>query len=196
MDILFATTNQGKVSEIENILEGLDLRFHGLREFPDLPPVKEDGTTFRENAVRKATAYHKLTGSPSLAEDSGLEIDFLQGRPGIHSSRFAGEQTGYPEKMRRILEMLADVPAEQRGARFVCWVAFVSSTETHMEEGVCKGTISFRPQGEQGFGYDPIFIPEGCNRTFGQLDRNVKNQISHRSVALRKMRRYLESLVS
>ena len=187
MKVIMATSNMDKVREIRQILQGTDVEVLSMKEAGISCEIEETGTTFEENAAIKAKTIRDLTGVLTIADDSGLMIDYLDGAPGIYSSRFMGEDMPYPEKNRAILEKLKDVPDEQRSARFVCAIA-IAWPDGHMD--VCKetmeGRIAYEIAGEGGFGYDPIFyLPDrGC--TSAQLTADEKNAISHRGKALRK----------
>ena len=186
--ILFATTNEGKLGEIRAILEGTDIEVISLKDAGIDIEVVEDGTTFRENAVIKAEAIMKATGKLTLADDSGLEVDFLNKEPGIYSARYCGVNTPYKIKNRNILERLTDVPDEKRTARFVCAIAAAyPDGETVTVQATMEGGIGYEATGLNGFGYDPIFyLPEyGCYSA--QLSPEKKNEISHRGKALRMM---------
>ena len=187
MKVIMATNNVDKLKEIRQILKGTDVEVVSLREAGIDVAIEETGTTFDENAVIKAEAIRDLTGEITLADDSGLSIDYLDGAPGVYSSRFMGEDTSYDIKNSAILEMLADVPDEKRGARFVCSMAIAyPDGETRLFRGVMEGRIAYEIAGDEGFGYDPIFfLPErGC--TSAQLTPDQKNAISHRGKALRQ----------
>ncbi len=186
--ILFATTNEGKLGEIRAILEGTDIEVISLKDAGIDIEVIEDGTTFRENAIIKAEAIMKATGKLTLADDSGLEVDFLNKEPGIYSARYCGVNTPYKIKNRNILERLTDVPDEKRTARFVCAIAAAyPDGETVTVQATMEGRIGYEETGLNGFGYDPIFyLPEyGCYSA--QLPPEKKNEISHRGKALRMM---------
>ncbi len=196
--LLLATGNPGKTREMQQLLSGLTMKIKTLQDFPDLPPVDETGTTFRENAELKATAYAGYTGELSLADDSGLEVDALGGAPGVYSARFAGEAADYDIKMAKLLDMLSATGDSARRARFVCAMAISDPKGKLLTavEGVCPGAIATRPRGSGGFGYDPIFIPDGFDLTFGELNQSVKDDISHRSKAAKLIMRYLLDFIA
>jgi len=189
--ILVATRNTGKFNEIGEILSGIPARLVSLSDFPAIPDIIEDGATLRENAIIKAKTGFTLTGLPALADDSGLEVDALGGEPGVRSARFAGEAATFEQNNEKLLRMLSRTAAEDRTARFVCVASFFDGRREHMATGVCEGRIAARSRGRGGFGYDPLFIPLGERRTFGELPAAVKNDRSHRASAFRQMREFL-----
>ncbi len=193
MKVIFATGNENKLKEIRQITAGMDIEIVSMKDAGVYTDVEETGTTFEENAYLKASAIAKKCGLPTLADDSGLEIDYLGKQPGIYSSRFMGEDTPYPIKNAELLRRMEGVPDEQRTARFVCAICYVrpdGSSETVCE--TMEGIVAHEIAGEGGFGYDPIFyLPDkGC--TSAQLPPGGKNEISHRGKALRKMSKILE----
>jgi XTP/dITP diphosphohydrolase len=185
LKVVLATRNAGKVREIEDILAPHGFEVISLQEFPEIGEIIEDGSTFKENAMIKATTVAGYTGLIALADDSGLEVDALDGAPGIHSSRFAGEEKDDQANNRKLLELISDIPAEQRTARFKCVVAIAEPDGwVHLAEGSCEGIIINEPRGEGGFGYDPLFYVPDYDKTFAELDPAIKNKISHRARAL------------
>ncbi|MBI4546857.1 MAG: RdgB/HAM1 family non-canonical purine NTP pyrophosphatase, partial [Ignavibacteriae bacterium] len=178
--LILATRNQGKIREIRSILLGLPLEIKSLLEFPHLPEIVEDGSTFEENALKKARNIFALTRSPTLSDDSGLEVFSLRERPGVLSARYAGEHVSYDANNKKLLAELKGFPVDQRRAQFRCVAAFVGDEIEKIVEGVCHGTIIDEPRGSGGFGYDPIFIPDGYQTTFAELPLHIKNHISHR----------------
>ena len=190
MTVLVATTNPGKIREIRGILQDVPVRLLTLGDIAPLAEPEETGATFRENARLKALYYAQASGLPSVADDSGLEIDALDGLPGVHSARWQG--TDYPVKFRKIYELLQERGAAASTARFVAAVAFAEGCEVRFEaEGRVEGTIASEPRGTHGFGYDPIFYypPFGC--TLAEVDGPKKASVSHRGEAFRQFRRYL-----
>ena len=191
MKLLIASENDGKCREISAALDGQDLEFLTVRDLPQVPPAREEGASYEENALEKARHYFALTGVPALADDSGLEVDHLAGKPGVRSARFAGETASYTQKNEVVLALLAGVPVEKRGARFVCAIAYVDARgDSYVVTGECEGRINEAIRGSSGFGYDPIFVPEGFDQTFGELGETVKNRISHRAKALMRARAF------
>ena len=195
--LILATRNRGKVSEIKALLSGLPLEIVTLDDLPDLPPVEEDQPTFAGNASKKAETIARACGEAALADDSGLEVDYLDGRPGVFSARFAGPEAGDAANNTFLLEKLQGVPDEKRGAAFKCVIALVvPGGETYLVEGSCRGRIDQSPRGGAGFGYDPLFIYEPAGLTFAQMGADEKNRVSHRGQALRKLRSLLEGLLA
>jgi XTP/dITP diphosphohydrolase len=183
--MVLATKNKNKLKEVSEFLAPHGIEVVSLLEFPDLPEIEEYGETFKENAIIKATEACMFTGLMALADDSGLEVDCLEGLPGVYSSRFAGEDKDDAANNKKLLELLEGVPAEQRAARFKCVMA-LATTEcfVYTAEGACEGVIAEQPRGEGGFGYDPLFYLPEYGKTFAELDLEIKNKISHRARAL------------
>lgn len=192
MDLVVATRNRGKFREIAAILGDWPGSLRSLEEFPGLPEAVEDGPTLAENALKKARWVAAQTGLPALADDSGLEVEALEGAPGVHSARFGGPGLTDAERNGLLLEQLREVPSEQRRARFRCVVALVLPDGREWSaEGTCEGQITLEPVGTCGFGYDPIFEVAGWGRTMAELPLEVKNTLSHRARALRALRQLL-----
>ena len=190
--IVFATGNAGKMKEIKLILEEPGLTVVSMKEAGIAVDIVEDGTTFEENAVIKARAVAQETDCIVLADDSGLEIDYLNKEPGVYSARYAGEDTPYTVKNQMLLDRLAGVPKEERTARFVCVIAAAfPDGRVLTTRGTIEGYIGFEPAGENGFGYDPIFYVSEYNCSTAQLDMEKKNELSHRGKALRAMKKAL-----
>ena len=182
--LLIATMNPGKVIELQAMLAPLGISVAGLHAF-DVPEVPETGTTFVENAVLKASGYARATGLPALADDSGLEVAALGGRPGVLSARYGGDDLPFAEKIRLLLAEVEASGSADRSARFVSSIALASTDGKIVAttDGICDGDLAQFPRGSGGFGYDPIFVPEGYAETFGELSGAVKAQISHRASA-------------
>lgn len=195
-ELVIATKNPDKRKEIARILKGSEIKVVSLDKYPRCPKVKEGNRSFRENAIRKAMAISKFTKKVALADDSGLETDALKGKPGICSSRFAGVSATYAQNNRKLLKMLkGKKSSSQRGAQFRCIMAVCDYPRLlAVAEGRIRGKIAFAPKGRFGFGYDPIFILPRYKKTFAQLDPKVKNRISHRARALKKIKRLLIKL--
>lgn len=185
MKLVLATRNEGKIREITEILAPHGVEVLPLNEFPGIVEAEEDGVTFKENAVKKASAVCEQTGLMALADDSGLEVDCLEGFPGVFSSRFAGEEKNDEANNKKLLELLEDVPEEYRTARFTCVAAIATPDDwVYTAEGYCEGIIAREPKGEGGFGYDPLFYVPEYGKTFAELEPETKNKISHRAKAL------------
>lgn len=190
--VVFATGNAGKMKEIREILKDLDCEVCSMKEMGIDIPIEENGKTFEENAVIKAEAVAAACGEIVLADDSGLEIDYLNGEPGIYSARYMGEDTPYSIKNANLIERLKGVPEDLRGARFVCVIAAVfPDGEVVSTYGEVKGRIAHSERGSNGFGYDPVFFLPEFGRTTAELSDHEKNSISHRGEALRKMKEEL-----
>jgi XTP/dITP diphosphohydrolase len=191
--IVLATNNQHKIREIKNILSGPDIMILTLKDFPGFPRVEETGKTLKENAILKAQAIYRFTRISSVADDSGLKVDILNGAPGVLSSRFASEHCSYEDNNRKLLSLMKEVPLTNRGARFVCVVALIKDQD-HMAtvRGEVKGIISLKPKGENGFGYDPVFYLPHLDKTFAQLSLGEKNKISHRARAFAKAKELIQ----
>jgi len=191
IELLIGTKNQGKVSEISEKLRGLQIKLKSLQDFPDLEEPLETGKSFEENAILKARSYALQTGLLTLADDSGLEVEALEGEPGVFSARYAGEKATDQDNISKLLDKLQNI--ENRKARFVCVMVLCDGKGEiqHLAKGICNGIIATEPRGKNGFGYDPIFIPDGFESTFGELSSNVKQKISHRAKALKKIVSFL-----
>jgi len=198
--ILVATTNPGKTAELRALL-GADVQWLSLSDFESIAEIEEDGATFAENARKKALGYAKATGLWTIADDSGLVVDVLDGAPSVKSARFSGEKDSDRmlldhKNMAKVLKLLEDVPRDKRTARFVCHLCLASPEKILIEtEGTLEGLINDKPVGENGFGYDPIFFVPHLNKTVAQLTRDEKNAISHRGNAIRKLRHLLAQLL-
>jgi XTP/dITP diphosphohydrolase len=187
--LLLATRNQGKIVEFRRILDAIapgEIELVGLDQFPELHDVDETGTTFEENALLKAREMSEATGLPAIADDSGLCVDALNGDPGIFSARWAGQHGNDRANLEKVLDQLKDVSDEERTAYFICVAAlYLPDGSTHCEEGRFLGTILRSPVGENGFGYDPIFQPQGLSISSAQMSSEEKDAMSHRGKALR-----------
>lgn len=196
MTVVAATQNRHKIEEIEAITKEFDINIISRQEAgaPDIEIV-EDGTTFEENSYKKAFEIMKLTGMPAVADDSGLAVDALDGAPGVYSARFSGPDGDDKANNRKLLELLKDITMEKRTARFVSVITLVfPDGKTIVCRGECEGHIMFEESGSNGFGYDPLFRPEGYEVSFGQLPAEEKNRISHRAKALILLREKLKEL--
>lgn len=192
-ELVIATRNEGKVRELQSLFGPLPIRLISLNEFAGIGDIPETGSTFMENARLKACGYAKATGQYSLADDSGLEVVALAGAPGVFSARYAGENSSFPEKIAALLDAVKGTGSKDMRARFTCSMALADSSGKILfgADGICAGTIVDKPRGRHGFGYDPIFVPEGHQETFGELSDEIKQEISHRARAAKKIIRYL-----
>jgi len=194
-----ATRNPGKIRELKALLRDSGVTLLSLADFPHLPEIPEEGTTFGENAAAKAMAVARLTGQPALADDSGLMVDALKGAPGVFSARYAQDRTAPApptdaDNWRKLLSELKDVPWGERGARFVCELALATPDGSlRRARGECAGVIALEPRGETGFGYDPVFWVPAYSATMAQLGPEIKNKISHRAKALTAFKEVLRS---
>ncbi len=193
MKIILATRNRKKVEEIRMILAGGQQEFSilTLDNFPECPEVEEDGKTFEANAVKKALFVSEFTGMTAIADDSGLEVDALDGAPGVFSARYSGESADDRSNLEKLLKEMKDVPPDRRKARFVCCISVASKGEVRSFSGYVNGAIGTEARGDNGFGYDPVFYPEGHDRTFAEISDVEKNSMSHRGRALKKLQKYL-----
>lgn len=195
MKIILATRNFDKVKEIETLLKNLAVEILTLADFPEIPDIIEDGQTLEENAVKKAKTVHDLTGLLALADDTGLEVQALDGRPGVYSSRYSGENATYEDNVNKLLKEMNGIPDNQRNARFRCVISIVDINIQKNVEGICEGRIATQKQGHSGFGYDPIFWVPKYNQTFAEMSLDLKNKISHRGLALQKAKQELIQLL-
>jgi len=192
---VLATRNPDKCVELAALLGDLGIKIRTLADFPDAPEVVEDGDTCRANAVKKAIAIARHTGLPAVADDTGLEVEALGGRPGVHAARYAGERATYEDNWRKLIRELEGVPRQRRRARFITVAAVATpSARVELVEGMLEGVIAEAPAGTQGFGYDPIFFVPQLGKTLAQLAPGEKNRISHRARAFSKVREILLKL--
>ncbi len=181
--LVLATRNPGKVEEMRSLLEGVPVQLFSAAELPGAPDVEEDAATLEGNARKKALALWAFSGNPSVADDTGLEVAALGGRPGVHSARFAGPAADDAANRDRLLQELAE--RQDRSAQFRTVIAYATQDGVQLFEGICRGTIRESERGGGGFGYDRLFVPEGHTRTFAELDKDEKNAVSHRGRAMR-----------
>lgn len=196
--LLLATNNPGKLAELRLMIEELPVEIFDLADFPCIEEVEETGTTFSENARLKAIGYAQQTGVTALADDSGLDVDALDGRPGVLSARYGGESASFEEKMKMLLGELENADSGDRRAQFSCAIA-ISDENGHIlfeSEGICRGRIALSPIGSGGFGYDPLFLPDGYEHTFGELSSAIKQNISHRSRAFSQIMPFLRHFIA
>ena len=189
--LVIASRNPHKVKEIQAILSGVHVAVKSLLDFPQFPETVETGDTLEENARLKAVEAHARTGLPVIADDSGLEVYYLLGEPGVYSARYAGPSATFDDNNRKLLRAMTQVPARRRQACFRCVISMIARGIDQFFEGRMEGGIGFARKGQNGFGYDPIFIPDGFGMTYAELPPEEKNRISHRSIAIRKMVQYL-----
>jgi XTP/dITP diphosphohydrolase len=193
--LVLATRNRNKRRELEELLMDLDVQVLTLDEVGINVVVEEDGHTFAENAIKKASTIARLSGCLTLADDSGLVVDALGGAPGIYSARFAGENATDSDNNQKLMEQLKHVETQSRTAHFLCIIAICTPEgETYTVEGKCEGHIGWELRGEQGFGYDPLFVPDGYEKSFAELGEKVKNKISHRGKALEQAKSVLKNI--
>lgn len=194
MEIVLATKNRKKVEEIRRITLGLPITIRSLDDYPHCPEVAEDQNTFEGNAKKKAIEVCRCTGKPAIADDSGLEVDALGGAPGVFSARYApdAESGNDPKNYEKLLADIKNIAVEKRGARFVCCLALAfPDGKVRTFFGYAEGRIASGPRGQKGFGYDPVFLPEGFDRTFAEMSASEKDALSHRGKALQKLAGYL-----
>ncbi|UCG94663.1 MAG: RdgB/HAM1 family non-canonical purine NTP pyrophosphatase [Candidatus Aerophobus sp.] len=193
MELVLATKNEDKIREIKEALQNLPIRILTFKDLPKFPLLVEDKDTLNGNAKVKARGVAKFTHKIALADDTGLEVEALGGAPGVLSSRFAGEGASYEDNNRKLLSLLEKVPLHRRRATFRCVMVISDGAEREkVVEGTCQGRIVWRGRGRAGFGYDPLFQPQGYERTFAELSLKEKNRISHRGKALEKVKKILE----
>ena len=197
ISLVLATRNRHKVEELSAMLSELPVRILSFHDFPDMPDVVEDGATLRENAVKKASEVALFTGLPALADDTGLEVDALDGAPGVRSARFAGEPSNWEENNRRLLSDLRGTEGSARAAAFRCVVALAmhGDEEVRTVEGVTHGVILEAARGQGGFGYDPLFLPDGHSLTYAEMPSGDKNAVSHRGKAIKNARALIAGLL-
>jgi XTP/dITP diphosphohydrolase len=194
MEIVLATRNKKKIEEIIRIASGLPVTILSLADYPNCPEVEEDKDTFEGNAVKKAVEIAECTGKIALADDSGLEVEALGGAPGVYSARYAGEAGDAEKNYEKLLSELTAVPDGKKGAQFVCCMALAyPDGEVKTFFGYARGKIGREPRGKKGFGYDPVFFPEGYDKTFAEMSADEKDRLSHRGIALKKLFDFLRS---
>ncbi len=184
--IVLASRNKDKIEELRTTLSSVRVELKSALDFAELQEVEEDQPTLEGNALKKARYVHQETGLPALADDTGLEVDALNGRPGVFSARFAKKNATYQDNVNKLLKELAEVSENERGAQFRTVAAFFTVSGSHTFEGICKGEITKNEKGRGGFGYDPVFKPKGYEKTFAELSTEEKNVISHRGKAVQK----------
>jgi XTP/dITP diphosphohydrolase len=188
--LIFASSNKGKVREVKDIFRGTNFRISSLNDLKDVPEIIEDGITFKENALKKAKIIFEKYGLPTIADDSGLVVEQLDGRPGVYSARYAGEGCTYEDNNRKLLKELSGFPAPHK-ATFICFAVYLDNNKYLETSGEVNGIIINEIKGKQGFGYDPVFLPGGFERTMAELSLKEKNKISHRSKAFNQLKELL-----
>ncbi len=196
MKIVFASRNEGKVKEIKNMLEGIDIELVSLNNYKNVPEIVEDGKSFFQNALKKAKTVSEITGEIVLADDSGLQVEALGGEPGIYSARYAGDQAGDDENNNKLLAKLKDIPTEKRSAFFCCVLVIYKPDNTYYSfDGKWRGIIIDERRGSNGFGYDPIFYVTEFKKTAAELPPEIKNKVSHRGQAFAKLKESLTEIL-
>ena len=190
-EIILASHNVHKIEELSAMLAGTGITVRSLHDVPNIPDIEEDQPTLEGNALKKARAVYQATGIPALADDTGLEVFYLNGRPGVYSARFAGAGCTYDDNNIKLLKELLGVPPRRRQAQFRSVLALVMTGYENFVEGKIEGLITEAPRGKSGFGYDPVFQPIGFNKTFAEMTPEEKNSVSHRGQALQKMKTVL-----
>lgn len=187
-EIIIATKNEGKLREFKSLLANFDIKVRGLGDFDTIPEIIEDGETFQDNAKKKAEGICKVLNLPTIADDSGLVVDFLNGMPGIYSARFAGDDKNDDKNNARLLDLMQGIETKKRSAKFVCAIALAIPNEpTIIVQDAIEGSITIEPKGSNGFGYDPLFYIPEYRKTMAEIPSEVKNKISHRAKALQKL---------
>lgn len=194
--LIIASNNLHKIKEISEILSGVKTKVLSLKDFPDFPDTEETGTTLEENALIKAKAIYEKFNMPALADDTGLFVDALNGEPGVYSARYAGLNATYKDNCEKLLLNLKDVQGKERSAKFISILClYINETEYYFFKGVVEGKIIKLPRGENGFGYDPLFVPKGFDKTYAEMSDEKKNTISHRALALKKFKKFFIKLI-
>ena len=198
MKIVIATHNKDKLKELKKGFSDLSVKLLDLSSFPEIGEIIEDGETLRENAYIKAKTVFDITGIPSIADDTGLEVDFLDGKPGVYTARFAGENCTYKDNVNKLLNVMKNVPFNKRGAKFKTSMVFIDKNKELFSDGIVKGIISEKIKGLAGFGYDPLFYVPEEGKTFAEMSIEKKNIISHRGLAVKslivKLNTYIKTL--
>ena len=193
MKIVLATHNEDKCAEMTAILDELPIQLLSLEDFPEIGEIEENGSSLEENALIKARTVHSITKLLSWADDTGLEVDVLGGKPGVFSARYAGENCSYSDNVQKLLQKMENIPADKRIAHFKTTIALVGENMELVSEGVVEGMITTKPKGVGGFGYDPVFYVLDKNKTYSEMKMTEKNQISHRGKAIQNMIKLLQS---
>ena len=194
--LVIATQNTNKQKEMILLLANMDIEVLGMEHFPNINSIEETGSTLLANSLIKSRTVSQITGLATIADDTGLEVDVLDGAPGVYSARYAGSNSTYEANVEKLLFELKDVPEALRTARFRTVISYVDLKKEFVEEGVIDGKISFKPFGNKGFGYDPVFRPIGFEKTFSEISQDKKNIISHRALALKKIKKTLKEYLN
>ena len=195
MKVVLATHNRHKVEEIESILSDLPIELLSLDNFPEIGEITEDGVTLEENARKKAQTVFQMTGLISLADDTGLEVEALDGKPGVYSARFSGEDATYAQNNEKLLREMRSVPHDKRQAKFRCVVSIIGNGIDEIAVGEVPGKILNEVRGKNGFGYDPLFVPDGYEMSYAEMNSDLKNRLSHRARALEEAKKIFEKLI-
>ena len=193
MKIVLATHNEDKCAEMSALFSSFSIELLSLEDFPEIGEIIEDGATLEENALIKARTVHSLTGFYACADDTGLKVDALGGKPGRYSARYAGENCSYSDNIRKLLQDMENISTDKRKAHFKTVIAFVGENMELISEGIVKGMITKKSKGVGGFGYDPVFYVPNKGKTYSEMEMTEKNQISHRAKAIQNMSKLLES---
>ena len=193
MKIVLATHNEDKCAEMTEILDELPIQLLSLEDFPEIGEIEENGSSLEENALIKARTVHSITKLLSWADDTGLEVDVLGGKPGVYSARYAGENCSYSDNVQKLLQKMDNIPADKRIAHFKTAIALIGENMELVSEGVVEGMITTKPKGVGGFGYDSVFYVLDKNKTYSEMKMTEKNQISHRGQAIQNMIKLLQS---
>ena len=193
MKIVFATHNKDKYQEMVQLLKDFSIELLSLYDFPDIREIVEDGSTIKENALIKSRTVYNLTGLYTISDDSGLEVEALNGNPGVHSARYAGYDSSYSDNVNKLLKKMKGFPKKSRKAKFKTIISFIGDNMELISEGIVKGLITNKPKGVGGFGYDPVFYVIDKGKTYSEMTMEEKNQISHRAKAISNMKNLLKS---
>lgn len=192
--LFIGSKNKGKISEIKSVLKPLKLEILSFYDYDNIIDIEETGSTYHENALLKAKGFYNQVKIPVITDDSGLEVNVINNQPGVYSARYAGINATDKDNIEKLLNTISNSDQQNKSARFICIIVYYDGQEEKYFEGICSGKITEFPRGDKGFGYDPVFIPDGYNITFAEMEETLKNKISHRAIALQKLRDYLESL--
>jgi XTP/dITP diphosphohydrolase len=192
--LFIGSKNKGKISEIKSVLKPLKLEILSFYDYDNIIDIEETGNTYHENALIKAKGFYNQVKIPVITDDSGLEVNVIDNQPGVYSARYAGINATDKDNIEKLLNTISNSNQQNKSARFICIIVYYDGQEEKYFEGICSGKITEFPRGDKGFGYDPVFIPDGYNITFAEMEETLKNKISHRAIALQKLRDFLKSL--